>query len=133
MTISNIEIILYVADQQKSTEFYKTILQRNPELDIPGMTEFRLSQNLKLGLMPQNAIAIILGSKVPHPSKGNGIPRCELYLVLDNITEMYQTALNAGATAISPIAPREGGDSAGYVADLDGHVIAFAEREEYGF
>ena len=133
MTISNIEVILYVADQQKSTDFYTTILQREPEINVPGMTEFRLSQNLKLGLMPEKGIATILGNKTPHPNEGNGIPRCEIYLVSDNVTEMFETAIKAGAKEVSPIAPRDWGDSVGYVADLDGHILAFAKREEYGW
>jgi len=103
------EIILFVADQQKSRDFYSSVLQMNPELDVPGMTEFKLIDGLKLGLMPENGIARILSDQTPHPKTGNGIPRCELYLLLDNIDEAYERALKAGAKEISKIQDRDWG------------------------
>ena len=128
MPITHFQIILYVADQKKSRDFYSAILQKKPDLDVPGMTEFNLNDNLKLGLMPEDGIAEILEDKTPHPNKGNGIPRCELYLLVDNLNETYESAIKAGAKEISKIQKRDWGDTAGYVADFDGHVIAFAKR-----
>lgn len=120
-------IILYVANQHKSRDFYSKILQIEPSLDVPGMTEFNLFQGLKLGLMPEDGIARILGDKTPHPSTGRGIPRCELYLMNNKHIEMYQSALDSGAVEVSPVQPREWGHSVGYVSDPDGHIIAFAK------
>lgn len=124
------EIILYVADQQQSRDFYSAILQKTPALDVPGMTEFVLMDGLKLGLMPENGIAKILADKTPHPKNGNGIPRCELYLLMENPEDAFALALDAGATEISPVQDRDWGDRVGYVADKDGHVLAFAGRQE---
>lgn len=126
MNISKVEIILYVADQHRSKEFYAEILQRQPDLDVPGMTEFILADNLKLGLMPENGIAKILFDKTLHPSTGNGIPRCELYLHTDNIEESFKRAKKAGAKEISKIQDRDWDDTVCYLADFDGHIIAFA-------
>lgn len=120
------EFILYVSDQLRAKKFYSEILRLQPSLDVPGMTEFTLAENVKLGLMPENGIAKILGDKTQHPSAGNGIPRCELYLPADNVVEAYQRAVRAGAKEINPPADRDWGDSVGYIADPDGHVIAFA-------
>ncbi len=128
MKIQQCEIILYVADQQKSRDFYSAVLQKIPDIDVPGMTEFTLSNELKLGLMPENGIAKILLDKTPHPKTGNGIPRCELYLLVDNTVEAYSDTLKAGAREISSIQDRDWGDRVGYLADPDGHIIAFAER-----
>jgi uncharacterized glyoxalase superfamily protein PhnB len=128
MTQAQYEIILYVADQQKSRDFYAAILEKKATLDVPGMTEFILRDGLKLGLMPENGIAKILQDKTPHPNSGNGIPRCELYILLENIEEVFNKAIQAGATEISPIQDRDWGDSVGYLADFDGHIIAFAKR-----
>jgi len=122
------EIILYVADQQKSRDFYSALLEKKPSLDVPGMTEFLLSDSLKLGLMPENGIAKILVDKTPHPSTGNGIPRCELYLLTDEYHDLYYRALTAGAKEISEIQIRDWGHKVGYVMDPDGHVIAFAKE-----
>jgi predicted enzyme related to lactoylglutathione lyase len=128
MSFPHYEIILYVADQQKSKDFYSVILNKIPSLNVPGMTEFTLTESLKLGLMPENGIAKILSGKMPHPSTGNGVPRCELYIVLDNLEEIYEQAIKAGAKVISPIQDRDWGDSVGYLADFDGHIIAFVKR-----
>ena len=126
------EIILFVADQQKSRDFYSSVLQMNPELDVPGMTEFKLIDGLKLGLMPENGIARILADQMPQPKTGNGIPRCELYLLLDNIDEAYERALKAGAKEISKIQDRDWGNAVGYLSDPDGHLIALAKRTGSG-
>lgn len=128
MSIDKIGIILYVSDQQKSKEFYSVILDKIPDLHVPGMTEFSLAENLTLGLMPENGIAKILSEKTSHPSTGSGIPRCELYLYTGNIEEYFDRALKAGAREISKIQDRDWGDTVGYLADLDGHIIAFAAR-----
>jgi predicted enzyme related to lactoylglutathione lyase len=128
MKISEYEIILYVADQQRSRDFYSAVLQKTPALDVPGITEFNLTNELKLGLMPENGIAKILLNKTPHPNTGTGIPRCELYILLDDIEEAYRRAVKAGAKEISSIQDRDWGDKVGYVSDLDGHIIAFAKR-----
>lgn len=128
MISQSYEIILYVADQQKSRDFYSIILNKKPSLDVPGMTEFTLTESLKLGLMPENGIAKILLDKTPHPNSGNGIPRCELYIVIENLEETYNLAVKAGAKEISNIQDRDWGDRVGYLADFDGHIIAFAKR-----
>ena len=123
-----VEFILYVSNQERSKSFYRIILQKEPILDVPGMTEFVLGRGCKLGIMPENGIARILGEKVPHPEKGRNIPRCELYLNVRDIEKRYKVAIQAGAVAISPVSPRDWGDMVGYVSDLDGHIIAFAEK-----
>lgn len=123
-----IEFILYVSDQAASTAFYQEILGKAPVLNVPGMTEFLLSEDCKLGLMPNHGIAKIIADRLPHPERGTGIPRSELYLYVDQAAERYQRAILAGAKAVSPVSVRDWGDRAGYVADRDGHVIAFAER-----
>ena len=126
--IHSVEIILYVNDQQVSTDFYSKIFRQNPDLNVPGMTEFNLAENCKLGLMPNKGIAKILADKVPHPDNGNGIPRCELYFYVDDIRLEFTNAIQNGARLISPIEDRDWGDKVCYFSDLDGHVIAFAER-----
>ena len=126
MSMLQYEIILYVKDQQKSREFYSAILQKEPVIDVPGITEFILTDKLRLGLMPESGIAKILSDKTPHPSAGNGIPRCELYIHTDNIEEVFALAKKSEAKEISSIQERNWGDTVGYLSDLDGHIIAFA-------
>ncbi|MEY3442837.1 MAG: hypothetical protein RLZZ519_1118 [Bacteroidota bacterium] len=122
------EFILYVQDQQRSRDYYAAILGQNPSLDVLGMTEFVLGPEIKLGLMPENGIAKIITPRMPHPAAGLGIPRCELYLLVENTIEFCQRAINAGALEISALSPRDWGHRVAYFADGDGHVLAIAER-----
>lgn len=123
------EFILYVSNQSKSCRFYKEVLGLEPVLNVEGMTEFELFPGgTKLGLMPNSGIAKILGSKMPEPSTGTGIPRCELYLYVNDPAAYMKRSLEAGAAEISPLEPRPWGDISGYLADPDGHIIAFAQK-----
>lgn len=126
--IKIVETILYVKDQQVSTEFYRKIFRKEPDLNVPGMTEFNFSASCKIGLMPAKNIARILGRRSPHPDSGLGIPRCELYLYVENIQKEFENALTAGAILLSPISERDWGDTVCYFSDPDSHIIAFATK-----
>jgi len=124
-----IQFILYVKDQQKSTVFYQTVLKQVPILNVPGMTEFQLSETTKLGLMPEAGIKKILQQHVPDPTSGNGIPRCEIYLHVDFPNDYLMRSIAAGAIKIEDEKNRDWGDSVAYCADIDGHVLAFAKKQ----
>ncbi len=128
LNIQQAEIILYVNDQQKSTALYQHILRKEADLNVPGMTEFILNDFCKLGLMPNDGIAKIITPQLPHPNLGNGIPRCELYFLVENVEDEFEIIQNLGVNIISAIEPRDWGDAAFYFSDLDGHVIALAQR-----
>ena len=123
-----VQFIIYVSDQQRSRDFYKKALQLEPSLDVPGMTEFTFSENCKLGIMPENGIAKILGSNTRHPSGGNGIPRCEIYFYVNNADEYFNNEVAAGAIEVSVVQDRDWGDKAGYISDPDGHILVFAQK-----
>lgn len=78
--------------------------------------------------MPNHGIAKILADKTPHPETGNGIPRCELYFYVENIQFEFENAIATGAKIISEMTDRNWGDRVCYFSDLDGHIIAFAEK-----
>lgn len=126
--MSAAHFILYVSDQARSTAFYRAALGFEPRLEVPGMTEFDLGGGAVLGLMPERGIVLLLGSVLPDPAKATGIPRAELYLVVDDVAAAHARLLAAGARELSAPAPRDWGDRAGYALDPDGHVVAFAER-----
>jgi uncharacterized glyoxalase superfamily protein PhnB len=119
-------MILYVADQVRSKEFYKKIFQAEPVLDVDGMTEFKVNDNFKLGIMPEKNIAKLLFPKTKHPQLGQGIPRCELYLIVADPAAALKRAVDAGALEVSKAEMRDWNDVVGYCCDLDGHIIAFA-------
>lgn len=118
--------ILYVSDSARSAAFYAHVLDAAPRLDVPGMTEFLLPGGAILGLMPELGIRRLLGDRLPDPAGGRGIPRCEIYLVLDEPAQYHTRAIEAGGVELSPLFPRDWGDDAAYCLDPDGHVIAFA-------
>ncbi len=126
--MNEITFIIYVKDQQKSKRFYETILQKTPSLNVTGMTEFKLTNSVKLGIMPENGIAKIIKKHLPHPKHGNGIPRCELYLKVKNPSEYISRGIQLGGKEISKLQERDWGDNVGYISDLDGHILAFAEK-----
>ncbi len=120
-------IILYVDDQERSTRFYARALGSGPTLHVPGMTEFTIGTDVVLGLMPAAGIVRLLGDAIRDPREAAGIPRVEVYLIGPDATTMHAAALAAGARELSPVIRRDWGHFAGYVADPDGHVVAFAE------
>lgn len=122
--------ILYVADQDAATAFYSALLDREPALHVPGMTEFALDASSSLGLMPEAGIKRLLGEALPDPSSGGGAARAELYLTLDDPASYHDRALAAGAKELKPLTPMPWGQTVAYSLDPDGHVLAFASSPE---
>lgn len=120
-------IILYVEDQTRSATFYSSVLDLAPTLDVPGMTEFKLSDDCSLGLMPESGIMKLLAPNLPDPATANGVARSEVYLIVDDCRKMYERALKQGASPLSESAERDWGHRVAYCLDPDGHVLAFAE------
>jgi len=118
--------VLYVEDQERATAFYSAVLDHPPVLDVPGMTEFKLTETSSLGLMPEAGIRKLLGDALPDPAAARGIPRAELYLLVDDPAACLERARLAGARIMDDVRSRDWGDRAGYCLDLDGHVLAFA-------
>ncbi|MCB0361853.1 MAG: VOC family protein [Bdellovibrionales bacterium] len=126
--INLVHFILYVADQSKSTSFYSTVLDRQPTLNVPGMTEFNIDDKCVIGLMPEQGIKRLLGDAIQDPSKGSRGPRAELYLRVNDPELYHKRALAAGAKELSELGQRDWGDIAAYSEDMDGHVLAFAKK-----
>lgn len=119
--------IFYVSNQKKSSDFYSQAFGMKPRLDVPGMTEFELAENVVLGLMPSAGIKKLLGDNILDPESGAGIPRAELYLRVSDPESAFKRALDAGGKLLSPVENRNWGARAGYFADPDGHVVAFSD------
>lgn len=124
--LCRLHIILYVKDQERSRDFYSELFKTGPTLDVDGMTEFTVLPNCILGIMPEAGIKRLLGPALPDPESASGIPRAELYVVVDRPKEYHERAVRLGAKELSPLAPRDWGHDAAYSMDSDGHVIAFA-------
>lgn len=118
--------IFYVSDQASSTAFYAQVLGMEPQLNAPGMTEFRLSPETVLGLMPSAGIERLLGPTLGSAARVPGAVRGELYLLVEDPEAYHRRAIAAGARELSPLAPRGWGDQVAYSLDADGYVLAFA-------
>lgn len=117
-----------MADQKRSTDLYAKVLAIKPTLDVPGMTEFKLSDQHVLGIMPEKGIKRLLGEKLPDPAVAKGTPRAELYFRIEKPEQFQLRVIELGMKELSPIQPRDWGDRAGYVLDPDGHVLASAAK-----
>lgn len=80
----NIMFIVYVQNQEKSKIFYEHLFGFKPVVDVIGMTEFKLADNVTFGIIPEDGIYKILDRKIKDPAMANGISRCELYLYIDS-------------------------------------------------
>ncbi len=119
--------ILYVSDQKVSRDFYSAVLGKDPQLDVPGMTEFSLGDGASLGLMPETGIRKLLGGAVAKPMFGSGVLRGEVYLMVDDPEECLDRAVGAGAKLLSQCQDRNWGDYTGYCLDRDGYVLGFGK------
>ncbi len=127
-----VEFIVYVADQEVATAFWSEALGQSPSLHVPGMTEFALPGGAVLGLMPEAGVAALLGAALPDPAGARGVPRAEVYLIVDDPAACHARALTAGAVELSPLAERDWGDMVAYCLAPDDHVLAFASRRQQG-
>ena len=118
--------ILYVRDRSESAAYYGRVLQLQPFLDVPGITEFRLLDGGILGIMSLEGAMRLLGQATFAGSAK--APKAELYLVVDDAEGHHRRALEHGASELSPMQERDWGHRAGYSVDGDGHVLAFAEK-----
>ena len=118
--------ILFVSNQERSRIFYEHILSSKPVLDVPGMTEFKLAENVSLGIMTEKGILEILDNGIPDPNSASGIPRNELYLIVEDPVRKLDFLSKIGGKIISEVKLRSWGDMVGYGLDPDGHLIAFA-------
>jgi catechol 2,3-dioxygenase-like lactoylglutathione lyase family enzyme len=60
MRINQTHVILYVSNQSQSKDFYAALLGYEPLYSVPGMTEFWLTGNTKLGLMSKMVLLKLL-------------------------------------------------------------------------
>ena len=125
MAVDEAYFILYVQDKKASASFYGEVLAQEPILDVPGITEYRLTDTDILGLIPIESARRLIGDVFPTTSN---VPKAELYVLVDDPEAYHARALRAGAKELSPMQLRNWGHRAAYSVDRDGHVLAFGCR-----
>ena len=101
-------------NQEKSSKFYEKVLGTKPVLNVPGMTEFELNSECKLGLMPYSGIHNLLGVESTLPDQACKNPNSELYIVVDDPIEYHKRSLNNGGEELSGVQKRDWDHLAGY-------------------
>jgi len=125
--INKSHFILYVEDQLKSSEFYQKLLNQDPILNVPGMTEFKLTEYSVLGLMPSTGIKKLLENKIDTSILSEGVVKSELYILVDSLKEYIKRATSLNVPILSSAQNRDWGHKVIYLLDPDNYVIAFAE------
>lgn len=126
--------IFYVADQRKSAGDYRAILQAEPVLDVPGITEFLVRDGTLLCLLPIEGAKRLLGAeRFSGAPAGEGTvaasrPTAEVYLLVDDPEGFHQRALDRGFVELSSMQARDWGHRAAYSMDPDSNVVAFAAK-----
>lgn len=126
MTAKGEVFILYVEDVGRARRFYEGALGLRPRLEAGGYCELDLG-GVGLGFLPRAALPRFIGVAGERPWT-DGAPRCELYLLVDDLEAAIRGLESAHAPCLSPVAQRDWGDRAAYYQDPDGHVVAVARR-----
>lgn len=128
--VGKIHAILFVKDQSISSAFYQSLFQKKPDLEVEGMTEFWLANNFILGLMPQkNAYKIVGLNGTEDPIKQE-LPQSEMYFYVESLETVFERFQSEEIQIVSSIQPRNWGDTAFYIQDPDGHLLAFAQKNQ---
>ncbi|NNC95002.1 MAG: VOC family protein [Chitinophagales bacterium] len=129
MYLKDAQFVIYVKDISKSRKFYSELFGSEPSIDKPNYVEIPINNHFKLGIVSEESIVRVLGTKVPHPMIANGIPRNEIYLIVDHPEVLFEKAIKGGAEEISRLSRRSWGHLVAYAMDFDGNVLAFADSE----
>jgi predicted enzyme related to lactoylglutathione lyase len=129
MPVSNNQsmmIVIFVKNQEKSRDFYMEVLGMEPFMDVPGVTEFKLDDNMLLGIMPSEGVKNMMDIKTINHWEAGETPKCQIYLPVDEPDEYYNRAIKAGGIGIIEGKSTPWGGYICYCMDLDGNLLAFA-------
>jgi predicted enzyme related to lactoylglutathione lyase len=118
--------ILAVRDVARATRFYREVFGWSQTVDVPVYAELSLPGGHRLGLYAEEGFARNVGVAPCAPPAGAAVTRTELYVHCDDLEAAVDRALAAGARILAPLAARDWGDAAAYVADPEGNVVAIA-------
>ena len=117
-------VILAVENLPRAVEFYRAVLGWQQLVDTPVYVELSSPNGMRFGLYNRDNFGLNIG-QVPAPIAGP-VATTEIYLYADDLDAVLLRATSAGATLLDPPRDRAWGDRVGYVADLDGYVVALA-------
>lgn len=118
--------ILAVDDVERAARFYEQAVGARRRVDVGVYVEMDLPDGPSLGVYVRGGFARNTGRPVAARAPGE-TSGAEIYFRVADAAAATARAVDAGAELLLPAAPRPWGEVVGYVADPDGHVLAFAQ------
>ena len=116
--------ILYVADVTKSIEFYEQAFGLKRRFIAPGNQYGELATgDTTLSFASKELAKTNLKDGFIESSPANKPFAIEIGFTTDQVEEVYQQALMAGAIAETPAALKPHGQTVAYVRDIDGFLV----------
>ncbi len=124
-TVRHALTILAVEDLARAAAFYDAAFGWPRAVDVPVYVEYQLPGSMRLGLYDRRGFGRNVGA-LPHPTPPGALAPTELYFHADDVAVADAALVAAGASVLSPRAPRDWGDEAAYFGDPDGNVLVIA-------
>lgn len=121
-------VVLAVSDVARATHFYTAVFGWKREVDAPVYAELPTGAGARLGLYVRMGFARNPGAEPPELPRAGAISPAELYVRCDDAAGTLARVPAAGGRLLSPLSSRDWGETVGYAADPDGHVVAVAQR-----
>ncbi len=121
------QVIFAVTDLQRSLGFYETAFDwpRNDRIDYANYVELHPPDGGTLGLYERDGFTGTVGAEPLSVDNGKVAP-AYVYVRVDDIEATVARIEAAGGRALSPLGPRQWGETAAWFADPDGNVLAVA-------
>jgi predicted enzyme related to lactoylglutathione lyase len=119
-------VVLAVSDVDCAYDFYRQAFGWQHHLAWEGeYVELVVSESDRLGLYVREGYSETAGAEPVEPN--GGVSPAYLYVRVENLDELIERLLAAGARPLSPRSERGWGDEAAYFADPDGNVIGVGQ------
>ena len=121
------QVILAVTDLERSLAFYEAAFDwpRNVRIHYANYVELHPPDGGTLGLYERDGYAGTVGAEPLSIDNGKVAP-AYVYVRVDDVEQAGARIEAAGGRPLSPLSPREWGETAGWFADPDANVIAVA-------
>lgn len=124
-TVHHVLVVLACDDVARLKAFYVDAFGWHATVDLPVYVELHVPTGLRVGLYERAWFARNTG-EAPAPRPTRGTTSAELYLRVGDVATALARLVEVGGRLLSPAAPRPWGDTAAYVADPEGNVVAVA-------
>ncbi len=120
-------MIFAVTDLQRSLGFYEMAFDwpRNDRIDYANYAELHPSDGGTLGLYERDGFAGTVGAEPLSVDNGKVSP-AYVYVRVNDVEATVARIEAAGGRPLSPLRPRQWGETAAWFADPDGNALAVA-------